>query len=208
MAIDKGQQALQTPKKRSLGWEILETIIIFVIAFGFIMLLKYFVVQPYTIPSGSMLETIQIGDYVLSERLTYYWGDPKPGQVVTFWDIEYGTPKDPVYPDNPDKEPRILIKRCIAVGGQTVDLVNGKVVVDGVELDEPYTLGKPSNPLYPNLVPELTYPYTVPEGYIWVMGDNRTSSADSRYFGPVPVDNVTGHAFFTYWPLSNLGPLE
>ena len=100
----------------------------------------------------------------------------------------------------------MLIKRVIAVGGQTVDLRDGAVYVDGEKLDEPYTEGKQSKPLSNSN--GITYPYKVPEGEIWVMGDNRTNSLDSRVFGSVPVENVTGHAFWRYWPLSSFGSLE
>ena len=102
----------------------------------------------------------------------------------------------------------MLIKRCIAVGGQTVDLVDGRVVVDGVALDEPYTRGLPSEPLKTALGVEVSYPYTVPAGHLWVMGDNRTNSNDSRYFGAIDEDTLTGRAALVYWPFSNFGLLD
>ena len=102
---------------------------------------------------------------------------------------------------------RTLIKRVIATGGQTVDLQNGKVVVDGVVLDEPYIENKVSEPFEKTAVP-ISYPYTVPEGCLWVMGDNRTNSQDSRYFGAIDASSVTGHAVFTYWPIPHIGVLS
>ena len=78
------------------------------------------------------------------------------------------------------------------------------IYVDGVPLDEPYTDGKPSY----TIPGGVSYPYTVPEGEIWVMGDNRTNSQDSRKFGAVPVSSVTGLAVLVYWPLDNFGLLE
>lgn len=161
-------------------------VLVVVLTFG----LRTFLFQPYEIPSGSMEETIMPGDMVFSEKVSYYFREPAQGDIVTFQDTQM---------DN-----RVLIKRCIAVGGQTVDLKNGVVYVDGVPLSEPYTKGMPSNPLNS----KITYPYVVPEGYIWVMGDNRLSSADSRVFGAVPVENVNGRAFFTYWPIDSIGLLE
>lgn len=183
-------------KKVGFGRTILEFIIVVAVAFVLAFLITRFVAQPYEIPSQSMMDTLIGGesdtpnDRILSEKISYISGEPKQGDIVTFIDVE-----DPN---------RTLIKRVIAVGGQTVDLKDGSVYVDGEKLDEPYTDGKPSYD------PEtgINYPYTVPDGYIWVMGDNRTNSQDSRWFGPVPVENVTGHAFFRYWPLKRIGTLD
>ena len=152
-----------------------------------------FVHQALAVPSGSMEGTIMTGDRVYVEKISYYLRDPKPGDIVTF--------QDPEIPG------RVLIKRCIAVGGQTVDLQDGRVVVDGVALDEPYTRGLPSEPLKTALGVEISYPFTVPAGHLWVMGDNRTNSNDSRYFGAVDEDALTGRAALVYWPLNDFGPL-
>lgn len=180
-------------QKPSLLRNIVELVVIILIALAVAWGLTNYVVKPYEIPSGSMLDTIQLGDKVLSEKVSYYTRDPAQGEIVTFID--------------PEESDRTLIKRVIAVGGQTVDLKDGVVYVDGQPLDESkYTEGKPSLELEGPA--NISYPYTVPEGYIWCMGDNRTNSSDSRYFGPVPVKNVTGHAFFTYWPPADFGPLE
>lgn len=103
-----------------------------------------------------------------------------------------------------------IVKRVIAVGGQTVDLHDGVVYVDGVALDEPYTDGKPSYelPTHSSLLADgVQYPFTVPEGYLWVMGDNRTNSQDSRYFGAIPVSSVTSKALFVFWPLEDVGSI-
>ena len=116
------------------GSGILRTIVgllvMVALVFGLSWALRTFVFQAYEIPSGSMEETIMTGDMVFSEKVSYYLRDVQPGDIVTF--------QDPEIPG------RVLIKRVIAVGGQTVDLVDGKVVVDGVALDEPYTQGKPA----------------------------------------------------------------
>lgn len=153
--------------------------------------LRTFVFVPYEIPSGSMEETIMTGDMVFSEKISYYAREPQRGDIVTF--------------DDPEVAGRTLIKRVIAVGGQTVDLQDGYVVVDGVVLDEPYTNGKESFPLA-RTAPgkDIAFPYTVPEGELWVMGDNRTASQDSRYFGSIPVKSVTGRGAMIYWPISDV----
>ncbi|MBQ9691051.1 MAG: signal peptidase I, partial [Eggerthellaceae bacterium] len=99
---------------------------------------------------------------------------------------------------------RTLIKRIVAVGGQTIDIHDGKVFIDGQELDEPYALGN-TYVLQDQLgTPYQMYPYTIPEGYVWVMGDNRENSADSRKFGPVSEDTITGRALFRFWPVTRL----
>ncbi len=156
-------------------------------------LLRTYVIQPYEIPSGSMETTIMTGDKVFSERISYYLRDVEPGDIVTFEDTEIAG--------------RTLIKRCIAVGGQTVDIADGVVYVDGIALDEPYINGQ-STVAFEDTLYEISYPYTVPQDEIWVMGDNRNNSKDSRYFGSVPLANVTGRACFAYWPISSFGILS
>lgn len=151
-------------------------------------LLRTFVFGVYYVPSGSMLDTIHEGDLLLGERVSLAFDDPNPGDIVTF--------------DSPLEEGETLVKRVIAVGGQTIDLRDGVVYVDGEALDEPYVGGRPTESLSDLAGSEgITYPYVVPEGTVWVMGDNRTNSKDSRYFGPVSVDDVTSRARFIYWPI-------
>lgn len=180
-------------ERPSLVRSILSFLFMLIVVFAAAWLLRMFVIAPYEIPSGSMEPTIMISDKVFSEKVSYYLGDVKAGDIVTF--------ADPEVPD------RTLIKRCVATAGQTVDLQDGHVVVDGQVLDEPYTQGQPSDPLATAVGIEVLYPYTVPSGYIWVMGDNRSNSADSRYFGAIPESSVTGHAICIYWPLSRMGGL-
>lgn len=173
----------------------IDALVIIVVAVFLTWGIRNFVMEPFMVPSGSMEDTIEIGDRVFSEKLTYRFVDIKQGDIVTFTD--------------PADSNQTLIKRVIACEGQTVDLVDGTVYVDGVALDEPYTEGKVSNPLPTTLAGvDITYPYTVPDGYIWVMGDNRTNSADSRYFGAIPQTSVSGHAFFIYWPFDHMGSLS
>ena len=162
------------------------------IAVALAALIRYFLIEPYRIPTGSMLPTIQLNDMVLANKLVYkVGGEPKRGDIVVFKD--------------PSGQYTQLIKRVIATGGQTVDLVDGAVIVDGQKLDEPYTHGQRSDPLPGSTV---RFPLTIPQDSIWVMGDNRTNSADARVFGPVPLSSVYGRAWWTYWPLSHFGSLR
>lgn len=171
--------------------DVIEFLIMLIIAVLIALGLRTWVVQTYMIPSASMEDTLQIGDRIFSEKITYYQRTPQQGEVVTF--------------DSPISPGETFIKRVIATEGQTVDLIDGKVYVDGVMLDEPYTEGKESLPktqTYQNMT--ITYPYTVPDGMLWVMGDNRTNSDDSRYFGPIEASSVSGRAFYIYWPTSDM----
>ena len=188
--MDSGQHADEASSRSTLrSW--LSVIIMVAIVALITIGLRTFVFVPYEIPSGSMEETIMTGDMVFSEKVSYYFRQPTRGDIVTF--------------NDPEVAGRTLIKRVIATGGQTVDLQDGKVVVDGTALDEPYTLGKGSYPLAHTASDvSLTYPLTVPQGSLWVMGDNRTASQDSRYFGPISAGSVTGRAAMIYWPLSEV----
>ena len=160
-------------------------------AVGVAFVLRTFVGMPYYVPSGSMRDTILEGDMLLGEKVTLRFEPPAPGDIVTF--------ESPL-------DGETLIKRVVAVGGQTIDLVDGVVYVDGEALDEPYTGGRPTYSLSDlEGSAGIEYPYVVPEGCVWVMGDNRTNSKDSRYFGPVSVDAVTSIAVLIYWPLPDVG---
>lgn len=183
--------------EQSFGRWLIETVLLVLLALVLAQGIKAFLVQPFVIPSGSMIPTIHEKNRVLAEKVSYrFGGAPTRGEVVVF--------------ENPSADPAeraaapILIKRLIATGGQTVDLRQGVVFVDGVALEEPYTHGLPSDPLNP----AITYPFELPASSYWMMGDNRTNSGDSRQFGPVPAGAVLGRAFWTYWPPAAFGALN
>ena len=182
---DKGQSPA-----RSL-FDVVATVAIAVLA---AFLLRTFVIGVYVVPTGSMLDTIQEGDMLVGEKVTLRWDAPSVGDVVTF--------------DSPLEPGTVLIKRVVASEGQVIDLRGGVLYVDGEAQDEPYTEGKPTESLS-NLQgsAQVQYPYTVPDGCVFCMGDNRTNSLDSRYFGPVSVDAVSSKGLFIYWPLTDVGPL-
>jgi signal peptidase I len=171
----------------------IETALLVVLAIVLAQGIKGFIAQPFIVPTGSMIPTIELRNYLLAEKISYrFIRKPQYKDIVVF--------------NNPTHDPAapILIKRLIATGGQVVNLKDGAVYVDGKKLDEPYTYGKPSYPLNPN----IRYPFTVPADSYWMMGDNRTNSGDSREFGPVPASAVIGHAVWTYWPVSKFGQLK
>lgn len=180
---------VSTGSHTSFGRWLLETVLLVVAAFVLAQGIKTYIVQPFVIPTGSMRPTILEQDRVLAEKITYrFLRGPAPGDVVVF--------------DDPMGQHPQLIKRVIAVEGQTVDIRDGVVYVDGEALFEPYTHGKPTLP------GTFELPVTIPEGYVWLMGDNRPNSGDSRFFGPQPVRVVTGRAIWRYWPPDRFGPLR
>lgn len=152
------------------------------------LLIRGFVVQVYLVEGVSMEPTLHSSERLLVNKFIYRFRDPAPGEIVVLQDPTQG---------------RELIKRVIAVAGETVEVRSGVVYVDGRPLDEPY-----KNTLYTQYAD--TPPVLVPEGTIYVMGDNRGRSYDSRMMGPVSIDNVDGKAFFMFWPLNRFaaGPLD
>lgn len=188
--MDHGRHAKPEPSILGKACAILASI---AIAFIITSFSNEYLIQAYAVPSGSMEPTIETGERVFAEQISYYFRNIEPGDIIVF--------------EDPENSSRYLLKRCIAVGGQTIDLQDGKTYIDGIALSEPYTQGKPTEPLS-QTTPEITYPYTVPEEYIWVMGDNRTNSKDSRYFGPISTSAVQERVFFVSWPLNNIGPVE
>lgn len=173
----------------SVGRWLLETVLLVALAFALAQGIKTFLVQPFVIPTGSMIPTIEINDRVLADKLVYrFFRKPRYGDIVVF--------------DDPTGAHPQLIKRVIATEGQTVEIRDDSVFVDGQKLDEPYTYGKPTTP------GTVQLPHTVSPDHVWLMGDNRPDSGDSRFFGERPVSTVRGRAFWTYWPPSRFGDLN
>lgn len=169
-----------------------EWIVVVVGAVVVALLVKTFLVQAFRIPSESMDPTLQVGDRVLVNKLSYRLHDVNRGDVVVFTRPE----NLPEGPDQPDD----LIKRVVGLPGETVQAKDGKVYVDGRPLDEPYL---PAGTRTEN----LENPVKVPAGEVLVLGDNRSNSADGRVFGPIPEDTIIGRAFVIVWPLSRFGGL-
>ncbi len=214
----------QTKRPRIPGW--LEFPLLIIGAFLVAFLVKSFLVQAFYIPSGSMEDTLQVGDRVLVNKVVYHLRPVERGDIIVF----DGTGSF-VFGDVVQPEPSLVqlitrglgeivglapprdtdfIKRVIGVGGDRVVCcdADGRITVNGVPLDEePY--------LYRNNPPsKQPFDVLVPEGHLWVMGDHRSASADSRAHmgdpggGFVPVDKVIGRAFVVVWPFSNAQVLE
>ncbi|WP_399208245.1 signal peptidase I [Streptomyces sp. SLBN-118] len=207
-------------KKQRSFWKELPLLI--GIALLLALLIKTFLVQAFSIPSDSMQNTLQRGDRVLVDKLTPWFGsEPERGEVVVFHDPGGWLDGEPTPKPNalqnflsfiglmPSSEEKDLIKRTIAVAGDTVECKKGgPVKVNGRALDEPYT--------FPGSTPcddQPFGPFKVPKDRIWVMGDNRQNSRDSRYHmedvngGFVPVDKVVGRAVVVAWPLNRWATL-
>lgn len=165
------------------------------------VLVKSFLIQVFWIPSGSMKDTLQIGDRVIVNKLAYRVGEPSRGDVVVF------------EPETLERESLVtkvsrnllesiglrtpqsdLIKRIIGLPGETVELHDNQVYINGAPIDEPY--------LPPNIRNDDFGPEVVPASHYFVMGDNRSSSRDSRVFGPIAGDRIVGRAFAVVWPPS------
>jgi signal peptidase I len=168
------------------------------------LVIKTFLIQAFYIPSGSMEPTLDIGDRVLVNKLSYRVHDVNRGDLVVFEANEgngdCGQPVSEAAADAAEEGIKDLIKRVIALPGEEIDLRNGHVVIDGRVLDEPYL---PEGTL--TETGPIQIPLTVPEGCVFVLGDNRGDSRDSRYFGPIDEDQIVGRAFVRVWPLSALG---
>jgi len=197
------------------------------IALVLALIIKTFLVQAFSIPSDSMQNTLQRGDRVLVDKLTPWFGsEPTRGEVVVFHDPGGWLPENPPASSNPlvrglqkglsfiglmpSADEKDLIKRVIGVGGDTVQCTgSGPVIVNGKPLNEPY--------VYPGdtpCTPDTPFKVTVPQGRIWVMGDHRQDSLDSRYHmqepggGTVSDDDVVGRAIVVAWPINRWDALS
>ncbi|OIV36741.1 signal peptidase I [Mangrovactinospora gilvigrisea] len=215
-------------KERSF-WKELPILIL--IALVLALVIKSFFVQAFSIPSQSMQNTLQVGDRVLVDKLTPWFGaKPERGDVIVFHDPGHWLGEQPPSTQNsvgkgiqtalswiglmPSANEQDLIKRVVAVGGDTVQCSGtGTVSVNGKALDERSYIYEPGyscsdKPIHGGK------PYTVPKGYVWVMGDHRQDSLDSRYHetekggGAVPLKDVVGRAFAVAWPINRWDLLQ
>lgn len=168
---------------------IIEWVAVIVGALVVALVVKTFLIQAFYIPSESMLPTLEVGDRVLVNKLSYDFGDVERGDLIVF-DRPGGVGADGIAE---------LIKRVVALPGETVEGRDSQVFVDGELLAEDYL---PDGTITSTFGPE-----TVPDDTVWVMGDNRSASDDSRRFKAIPQDSIVGRAFITIWPVSQVGLL-
>jgi signal peptidase I len=185
--------------------------VLLLVALAVAVMIKTFLIQPFYVPSESMLPTIEVNDRVMISKLNYQFADPERGDIVVFISP---------FNDEIDNESFIdsvvrhvleavgirtasaddLIKRVVAVGGDTVEVKGGYLIVNGLQINEPYLMSHGPMPDFGALV--------VPPESVFVMGDNRAVSYDSRKFGAIPEDDLLGEAVVRIWPLSRLGSID
>ena len=201
------------PRPKSTFGAIVELVVIVAFAIGLALVIQAFVVKPYQIPTGSMIPTLQVGQRVLVQRVSYHFSDPEIGDIVVFHppkgaDTTETCGLQPLPPGEPCPEPvdepadTNFIKRVVATPGDTLTIRDGHAIVNGEPIPDDFI--KPCGGTRGcNLPKEIT----IPPDHYFMMGDNRGASDDSRFWGPVPKDWIIGKAFFTYWPLDRIGIL-
>lgn len=154
-----------------------------VIAFLLAVGIRFFLFEPFVIPSGSMEPTLQPGDRIIVEKVSYRFREPRRGEIVVF-----------KYPLNPDLT---YVKRLIALGNERIEINGNHLYINAQRLGEPY--------LSPGTYTGDFGPEKVPPGHFFVMGDNRSDSCDSRFWGPFPQENLVGRAVLIFWPPHRIG---
>ncbi|MBE6023640.1 MAG: signal peptidase I [Cellulosilyticum sp.] len=154
------------------------------------LLISCFIISHTQVPTESMMPMINPGDHLIVNRLPFYYRDPMREEIVVF---EQGS--------------KHLIKRVIGVPGDVIDLVDGHVYINGSLLDESDYLEK-GQVTFPFSKSSIIFPYTVPEGYYFVLGDNRRNSSDSRVFGPIARTSIIAKAGYRIFPIQSIGMVK
>jgi signal peptidase I len=175
---------------------IIEWVAVAVGALAVALLIKAFLLQAFYIPSPSMDPTLRVDDRVLVNKLSYRIGDVQRGDIIVFRK-----------PEGEQGDIDDFIKRVIALPGETISFVDGDVFIGGLALSESYVNGAPSttSQLIPGCDNSATDSCLVPDNMVFVMGDNRLGSRDSRRFGPIEESSIIGRAFLKVWPLGDIG---
>ncbi len=187
--------------------EAIETVLI---VFVLVVVIRSFIGEPRWIPSSSMEPTLQIGDNLIIEKISYRFSEPQRGDVIVFY-----PPHQALDPSLIGKFGRMIgfftkneayIKRIIGVPGDNIHVVpDAGVFINGKLIEEPYKKEVFTGQCDSTM---LCGPYKIPENSYYMMGDNRNDSTDSRYWGTLPEKRIVGRAFFRFWPLNRIGPLK
>ncbi|MDX6689433.1 MAG: signal peptidase [Solirubrobacteraceae bacterium] len=196
--------------RRSVLFEIVFTV---VVALGLAITVQAYAVKPYRIPSASMMPTLKVGQRVVVDRFSHRLGaTPEVGQIVVFRppkgaDDEVcgnshqgGDTRFPCGQPVSQQDPTTFIKRVVAVGGDTIAIKDGHAIRNGKLQSEPFIA-----PCGGGIGCDFPRAIRVPKGSVFLMGDNRGESDDSRFWGPVPTSWIIGRAFATYWPPARIG---
>lgn len=192
---EKSQKTDQkTADKPKSGWRklVADNARLVAIALTLAFFIRFFIAEPRFIPSPSMVPTLAVGDRLLVEKVSYRLHLPQAGDIAVF-------EPPPQLQEYGYLASQAFIKRVIGLPGQTVQVSQGQVIVNGQPLNEPYILAAPDYEMPP---------VTVPFGSLFVMGDNRNDSNDSHVWGFLPIQNVIGRAVFRFWPLEKIGRLD
>ncbi|HEY8464894.1 MAG TPA: signal peptidase I [Bacillota bacterium] len=168
---------------KQLGRDIIEVVVPAVVLF---LIIHTFFLEARYVPSPSMVPTIEVQDRFLSNKTAYWFKKPQRYDIIIFSPpAELGSKED-------------FVKRVIGLPGETIRVHNGVVYINDRPLSEPY--------ITPDRAPVAEFdPFVIPEGNLFVMGDNRNNSQDSRYWGPLPIENIKGKAWWRFWPLNRIG---
>jgi signal peptidase I len=184
------QNSQQNPKSGAKIWrQLRENLQIIGIALALALLIRAFVAEPRYIPSDSMIPTLEVGDRLVVEKISYRFHPPAMGDIVVF------DPPQQLQIQGYAKD-QAFIKRVIGTSGQIIEVKNGKVYRNYTPLTEGYIAEPPDYQMEA---------VRVPDHYLFVMGDNRNNSNDSHVWGFLPEQNVIGHACFRFWPMSRIG---
>jgi signal peptidase I len=205
-----GRRGART-KEKSTAASLLELVVIVAVALGLALGIQALLVKPFRIPSESMVPTLEIGQRVLVDRVTKNFSDYGRGDILVFkppagadtnsCGVRHSSESACPRPTD-NRSDTNFIKRVVALGGDRLKVVGGAVYVNGQRQNESYARLDRACGIC-NLPREIR----VPQGYLFMMGDNRGASADSREWGPIPKDWVIGQAFATYWPPGRVGLL-
>lgn len=175
--------------KKEKGESLLSWIMTLALYFAIALLLRHFVFNITMVKGSSMFPTLKDGDKLFTQKVSLYFQEPEKGDIVVL--------------HAPDKSGDDYIKRVIAKAGDKVEIIDSKLYINGEKQDETYINGEMTNPIFTNQTE-----WTVPEGYLFVLGDNRGASNDSRAFGPIETESIAGISMFRLYPFDKFGSLK
>jgi len=173
-------------KRKGTHLLLFENVLVIIIAIIIAILIRTFIIHPFLVPTTSMESTILIGDNVLVEKVTYRFRSPEVGEILVF--------------NNPSGDGRKIIKRVLGVAGDHLEITeDGHVVLNNENYKESYVI-------YQDI--GQSFSYDIQDDTVFVLGDNRGNSQDSRWFGPIPENTIIGRAIFRHWPLNRFGFMD